>query len=328
MADPNPAFFKDLVKHHVSGQLKVAPEHVAKEVLDKMGKPAGKTYGKFVKRFFELSHQCGLEQYLVPYLMSSHPGSTLHSAIELALYLKDIGYQPEQVQDFYPTPGTLSTTMYYTELDPRDMTPVYVPKSREEKKMQRALLQYRRPQNYDIVYKALIQANRPDLIGFGERCLIKPKDGAQGPQSERGAYNRSSHGKKAALGMDPSKRRVTGTTQKKHTTDPSKNRSGDSEKPSEKTAFKSSFKTKSESKAYAGSKAERSPKSSGTPKTGNVPNTGNAPKASVSPKASRSPKVNHDSKTLSGSISNTGQKRKSGKASGASQSKRPSPSKR
>ncbi|MDO9592813.1 MAG: YgiQ family radical SAM protein [Erysipelotrichaceae bacterium] len=268
MADPNPAFFKDLVKHHVSGQLKVAPEHVAKEVLDKMGKPAGKTYGKFVKRFFELSHQCGLEQYLVPYLMSSHPGSTLHSAIELALYLKDIGYQPEQVQDFYPTPGTLSTAMYYTELDPRDMTPVHVPKSREEKKMQRALLQYGRPQNYDIVYKALIQANRPDLIGFGERCLIKPKDGASDQQSDRGANNRSSH-------------KISG--------------------------------------ARRGSSAT---------KTSSAPKTNKAPKAGVSTKASTSSKVNRDSKTKSSPKSNTGQKRKSVNASGTSQSKRPSPSKK
>ena len=179
MSDPNPAFFKDLVKYHVSGQLKVAPEHVAPEVLDKMQKPAGKIYGKFVDRFFELSKQCGLEQYLVPYLMSSHPGSTLSSAIELAVYLKKIGYQPEQVQDFYPTPGTLSTAMYYTGLDPRDMTPVYIPKSREEKQMQRALLQFGRPQNYDIVHKALVQAGRTDLIGYGPECLIRPRDKAK-----------------------------------------------------------------------------------------------------------------------------------------------------
>ena len=205
MADPNQAFFKELVQHHVSGQLKVAPEHVATEVLDKMQKPAGKIYGKFVDRFFELSKQCGLEQYLVPYLMSSHPGSTLHSAIELAVYLKKIGYQPEQVQDFYPTPGTLSTTMFYTELDPRDMTPVYVPKSKEEKKMQRALLQFGRPQNYEMVYKALIQSGRTDLIGFGPNCLIKPRDGSQVPDQKRGTGSgKSVRGKGRAVENDRS----------------------------------------------------------------------------------------------------------------------------
>jgi uncharacterized radical SAM protein YgiQ len=211
MADPDPAFFKDLVKHHVSGQLKVAPEHVATEVLDKMGKPAGKIYGQFVNRFFELSKQCGLEQYLVPYLMSSHPGSTLHSAIELAQYLKMIGYQPEQVQDFYPTPGTLSTTMYYTELDPRDMTPVYVPKSREEKQMQRGLLQFGRPQNYELVYKALVQSGRTDLIGFGERCLIRPKSDANAEHGKntKGAGNRNnSFRPRAGTGKVSSKTRT------------------------------------------------------------------------------------------------------------------------
>ncbi len=175
MADKDDAFFEEFVKYHISGQLKVAPEHVADEVLDKMGKPAGKTYDQFVKKYFDMNKKLCMEQYLVPYLMSSHPGSTLKSAIKLAEYLRDTGYQPEQVQDFYPTPGTLSTTMYYTEIDPRDLSPVYVPKRYEEKQMQRALLQYRRPQNYQLVYKALIQAGREDLIGFGPKCLIKPK---------------------------------------------------------------------------------------------------------------------------------------------------------
>ena len=200
MSDPNPAFFKDLVKYHVSGQLKVAPEHVAPEVLDKMQKPAGKIYGKFVDRFFELSKQCGLEQYLVPYLMSSHPGSTLSSAIELAVYLKKIGYQPEQVQDFYPTPGTLSTAMYYTGLDPRDMTPVYIPKSREEKQMQRALLQFGRPQNYEIVHKALVQAGRTDLIGYGPDCLIRPRDKAKETLKVRGGRGSEARSGKRADG--------------------------------------------------------------------------------------------------------------------------------
>lgn len=175
MADKDDQFFEEFVKHHVSGQLKVAPEHVADEVLDKMGKPAGKTYDQFVKKYFDMNKKLCMEQYLVPYLMSSHPGSTIKSAIKLAEYLRDIGYQPEQVQDFYPTPGTLSTTMYYTGIDPRDMSKVYVPKTYEEKAMQRALLQYRRPQNYELVRKALVQAEREDLIGFGQRCLIKPR---------------------------------------------------------------------------------------------------------------------------------------------------------
>lgn len=175
MADKDDQFFEEFVKHHVSGQLKVAPEHVADEVLDKMGKPAGKTYDQFVKKYFDMNKKLCMEQYLVPYLMSSHPGSTIKSAIKLAEYLRDIGYQPEQVQDFYPTPGTLSTTMYYTGIDPRDMSTVYVPKTYEEKAMQRALLQYRRPNNYDLVRKALIQAERQDLIGFSQKCLIKPR---------------------------------------------------------------------------------------------------------------------------------------------------------
>jgi uncharacterized radical SAM protein YgiQ len=183
MADKNDKFFKELVEHHVSGQLKVAPEHIAEEVLEHMQKPAGNTYDKFREKFFRLSERAGKKQYIIPYLMSSHPGSTLHSAIELAEYLRDTKYQPEQVQDFYPTPGTLSTTMFYTGLDPLTMKPVYVPKSKHEKAMQRALLQYRAPRNYDLVHAALVEAGREDLIGFGPRCLIKPK----------GEYPRNNH---------------------------------------------------------------------------------------------------------------------------------------
>lgn len=184
MADKDDQFFEEFVQHHVSGQLKVAPEHVADEVLDRMGKPAGKTYDQFVKKFYDMNKKLCMEQYLVPYLMSSHPGSTLQSAIKLAEYLRDIGYQPEQVQDFYPTPGTLSTTMYYTGIDPRDNSEVYVPKTYEEKITQRALLQYSKPQNYDKVFKALMKAERTDLIGFGPKCLIRPRDG-----SRTGAYS-------------------------------------------------------------------------------------------------------------------------------------------
>lgn len=175
MADKNDKFFKELVEHHVSGQLKVAPEHIAEEVLDHMQKPAGNTYDKFRDKFFRLSEKVGKKQYIIPYLMSSHPGSTLNSAIELAEYLRDTKYQPEQVQDFYPTPGTLSTTMFYTGIDPLTMKPVYVPKSKHEKAMQRALLQYRAPRNYELVHAALVEAGREDLIGFGPRCLIKPR---------------------------------------------------------------------------------------------------------------------------------------------------------
>ena len=175
MYDKDDTFFKELIKHHISGQLKVAPEHISDQVLDKMGKPRRQLYEKFVDKYQYLNEKAGMNQYLVPYLMSSHPGSDLNSAIELAEYLRDIHHQPEQVQDFYPTPGTLSTAMYYTGLDPRDMTPVYVAKTPKEKAMQRALMQYRNPKNYHLVYEALTIAHREDLIGFGPKALIKPK---------------------------------------------------------------------------------------------------------------------------------------------------------
>ena len=173
LEDPSEEFFKELVKYHVSGQLKVAPEHCSDAVLDKMGKPHIGVYRKFVKRFYELTKSMGKEQYLVPYLMSSHPGSTLKDAVKLALFLKEEHIHPEQVQDFYPTPGTLSTCMYHTGLDPYTMQPVFVPKTREEKAMQRALLQYFKPENREIVEKALRMAGREDLIGPGPQCLIK-----------------------------------------------------------------------------------------------------------------------------------------------------------
>ena len=176
MADKDNKFLRELIKHHVSGQLKVAPEHVAEEVLHYMQKPAGETYEKFRQKYFDINRQLGMNQYLIPYLMSSHPGSTLNSAIELAEYLRDIHYQPEQVQDFYPTPGTLSTTMFYTGLDPITMKPVYIPKTKEEKAMQRALLQFSNPKNYNIVYDALMKAGREDLIGNGPKCLIRSKE--------------------------------------------------------------------------------------------------------------------------------------------------------
>jgi len=177
LCDKNDEFFTELVKHHVSGQLKVAPEHVSQNVLRHMGKPRKEVYNKFCEKFYNITKKVGKEQYLVPYLMSSHPGSTLADALELALYLKEHKLNPQQVQDFYPTPGTASTCMFYTGLDPATLKPVYVAKTPEEKAMQRALLQYKNPSNYHLVVAALKKAGREDLIGFGPECLIKPKHG-------------------------------------------------------------------------------------------------------------------------------------------------------
>ncbi len=174
MQDKDESFLKELIEHHVSGQLKVAPEHCSPAVLDKMGKPHIEAYECFARRFHEITKSIGKEQYLVPYLMSSHPGSTLKDAVELALFLKKNHMRPEQVQDFYPTPGTISTCMYYTGLDPYTLQPVYVPRTAEEKAMQRALLQYFNPQNKRLVLKALVRAGRRDLIGTGQDCLVAP----------------------------------------------------------------------------------------------------------------------------------------------------------
>jgi len=177
LADRNsgPEFIRELCEHHVSGQLKVAPEHVSEEVLRLMGKPGKAVFEEFVQRFDEANEELGKEQYLVPYLMSSHPGSTLKEAIELAEYVRDMGVNPEQVQDFIPTPGTLSTCMYYTGLDPHTMTEVYIPRSMHEKSMQRALIQYRSPRNHTLVEEALRLGHREDLIGYGPKCLIRPR---------------------------------------------------------------------------------------------------------------------------------------------------------
>ncbi len=183
LADKNEAFFKKLVHDHVSGQLKVAPEHCSAHVLGCMGKPAVEAFEAFKKRYFELTKSFGKEQYLVPYLMSSHPGSRLEDAVELALYLKKWGYAPEQVQDFYPTPGTASTVMYYTGIDPLTMKNVYCVRDHEEKQMQRALLQSSRPENAAIVRRALKKCGREDLIGYGEGCLVKPERGGQNNNS-------------------------------------------------------------------------------------------------------------------------------------------------
>ena len=178
LADQDDTFFRELVEHHVSGQLKVAPEHISDKVLAKMGKPGRNVYEKFVKKYEKINQSLGMKQFLVPYLMSSHPGSTLKEAVELAEYLRDLNYMPEQVQDFYPTPSTLSTVMYFTGIDPRDGNKVYVCRNPHEKAMQRALIQYRKPQNYDLVKEALMKAGREDLIGYDKKCLIRPKKAA------------------------------------------------------------------------------------------------------------------------------------------------------
>ncbi|MBO5278441.1 MAG: YgiQ family radical SAM protein [Lachnospiraceae bacterium] len=185
MADKDETFLRELCQYHVSGQLKVAPEHVADAVLKRMGKPENSVYRSFVERYQKINEKLGLKQYLVPYLMSSHPGSTLEEAVTLAEYLRDLGYMPEQVQDFYPTPSTISTCMYYTGLDPRTMEKVYVPVNPHEKAMQRALIQYRNPANYELVLEALKKTGRMDLVGFDKHCLIRPREAAKRIQEKR-----------------------------------------------------------------------------------------------------------------------------------------------
>jgi uncharacterized radical SAM protein YgiQ len=175
LKDKDETFFKELCEHHISGQLKVAPEHISDRVLALMGKPENSVYEEFQAKYRKMNEKLGKNQFVVPYLISSHPGSTLKEAVKLAEYLRDLGYMPEQVQDFYPTPSTISTCMYYTGLDPRTMEEVYVPRSPHEKAMQRALIQYRNPKNYDLVVEALTKAGRTDLIGFDKKCLVRPR---------------------------------------------------------------------------------------------------------------------------------------------------------
>ena len=196
--DKDDRFFRELVKYHISGQLKVAPEHVSDRVLSCMGKPPHSVYAAFTEKYKKLNKEEGMNQFLVPYLMSSHPGSTLKDAVTLAEYLQTLGYMPEQVQDFYPTPSTISTCMYYTGVDPRTMEPVYVPKNPHEKAMQRALIQYRNPANYDLVKEALEKTHRTDLIGYGPKCLIRPeksKTGGREQGSSKGEKVRTPNGK-------------------------------------------------------------------------------------------------------------------------------------
>ncbi|MBR1770507.1 MAG: YgiQ family radical SAM protein [Lachnospiraceae bacterium] len=213
LADPDDTFFRELVEHHISGQLKVAPEHISDAVLRRLGKPENAVYERFVKKYKKLNEQLGKNQFLVPYLMSSHPGSTLKEAVELAEYLRDLGYMPEQVQDFYPTPSTLSTVMYYTGLDPRDMKPVYVCRNPHEKAMQRALIQYRNPKNYELVREALIKAGREDLIGYDKKCLIRPRNaqtrGAEGQPDER-----RSNARQAGMRQRAANRQDSGRSQR------------------------------------------------------------------------------------------------------------------
>ena len=173
MLDKNDEFFEELCKYHVSGQLKVAPEHMVDEVLDKMGKPKSSVYLKFAEKYKKINEKLGKDQYLVPYLISSHPGATMKAAVKLTEYLNKIHHMPEQVQDFYPTPGTISTCMFYTGIDPRNMKKVYVPKDNETKRLQRALLQYKKKENYNLVKQALKEAGREDLIGYDEKCIIR-----------------------------------------------------------------------------------------------------------------------------------------------------------
>lgn len=220
----NDTFMEELCEHHVSGQLKVAPEHISDKVLDMMGKPKNNVYERFIKKYKQTNVKVGKNQFVVPYLMSSHPGSTLKEAVELAEYLRDLGYMPEQVQDFYPTPSTISTCMYYTGLDPRTLKPVYVPKTPHEKAMQRALIQYRNPKNYDLVVEALTLAGRTDLIGFDKKCLIRPrykgnhnqqKDSGNGTKSRR-TEGRTSSGRGNHKKNDSDTKFIKGKKQSSH----------------------------------------------------------------------------------------------------------------
>ena len=237
MADASDKFLVELLQHHVSGQLRLAPEHVSDAVLSVMGKPRREVYDAFVERFERLSAEYGLKQYVVPYLISSHPGSTMKEAVELAEAVRDMGYMPEQVQDFYPTPSTMSTCMFYTGVDPRTMEPVYIPRDPHEKAMQRALIQYRKPENYKLVKEALRKAGREDLIGYGAKCLIRPvppKPGAGGGKKQVGAgagkpasgtskraTSRHEDGKAATQPQNRAERRAAARSGKKGATMPS-----------------------------------------------------------------------------------------------------------
>ena len=220
LADKSDTFFHELVRYHISGQLKVAPEHVSDHVLEKMGKPRHAVYLQFLEKYRKINEAEHMKQYVVPYLMSSHPGCTLRDAVELAEYLRDTGHNPEQVQDFYPTPSTLSTVMYYTGLDPRTMEPVYVPKNPHEKAMQRALMQYRDPKNYVLVKEALVKAGRTDLIGFTPKCLIRPYP----PKGEKPEQRRAGTAEGVKKPLQNAKKAVQNTKKtEKNAKNPAKN---------------------------------------------------------------------------------------------------------
>jgi radical SAM protein YgiQ len=203
MADKKRTFLNEIVKYHISGQLRVAPEHVSPAVLNLMGKPSNDVYNSFCDEYVKINKKSGKEQYVIPYLMSSHPGSQIKDAIMLAEYIRDLGYMPEQVQDFYPTPSTVSTCMYYTGINPLTMEKVYVPKNPHEKAMQRALIQYKRPENYELVKEALLKAGRQDLIGFGPKCLIPPRK--MKDTQEHSAYNKGNTGNRGSKGIKNNK---------------------------------------------------------------------------------------------------------------------------
>lgn len=210
LADPSRDFLKELCRYHVSGQLKVAPEHVSDQVLKRMGKPSNEVYQKFSAEYRKMNEKLGMKQYLVPYLMSSHPGCDMKEAVKLAEFVRDLGYMPEQVQDFYPTPSTISTCMYYTGIDPRTGESVYVPKNPHEKEMQRALIQYRDPKNYDLIKEALEKAGRTDLIGFDAKCLIRPRK-----LSTEKKTTGNNQGRKKTSGNRPAKRKSIRNVHKK-----------------------------------------------------------------------------------------------------------------
>ena len=215
MADASDEFMLELLQHHVSGQLRLAPEHVSDAVLSVMGKPSRAVYDAFCRRFDKINKEHGLNQFVVPYLISSHPGSTMKEAVELACAVRDMGYMPEQVQDFYPTPSTMSTCMYYTGVDPRTMKPVYVARDPHEKAMQRALIQYRKPENYKLVREALIAAGRRDLIGYDKHCLIRPVPPHEGAAPKKGSGKAKGTGGAKRPHAD-SRHKQTGAASKQH----------------------------------------------------------------------------------------------------------------
>ena len=258
MADSDDTFLKELCEYHISGQLRVAPEHISDEVLKNMGKPENAVYEAFKARYDRINRKVGKKQFVVPYLMSSHPGSTLKEAVELAVHLRDLGYMPEQVQDFYPTPSTISTCMYYTGVDPRTMKKVYTPVNPHEKAMQRALIQYKNPKNYDLVKEALIKAGREDLIGFDEKCLIRPRK--EKWREEAWEKKNAKHGKSSKAGQNSGKnsgKRKNGESGKGSISKSNKNDNTTNGNRKNRGAVKSLGKRKVTSEKRYGTKSKR-----------------------------------------------------------------------